>query len=959
LKRVFVICFSLLVLAANAQDDYDKVYEISSDESSFSTGYEGVFDSLGFYWVGTNNGVYRYSGYRYFEKTYEDTLKGKSVYGMNIDHYGTIWFINTLGHLYYLKNNIPTQYTLPHHEAVNAKIFQPNRKHLVVYTSKNIYEINLKTYEIRSIVSFSQVRLNRPNAYYNKFMDNVLYSCYNSEHLVDLIDLDTETTRKNLYPRIVKHMSNSRPKLKGQKDLHFNFLLSYTGPLIFIENSDFREMLCFDTTADEFIDYTTDRPINKKIRTINVIDEDRFAINTTVGAHIFNKETKSAVFVDETEGKAINNILIRNGQLWCTTATDGIILYNQAGTKLLNTESSHLLKITKNEDLITARRGKVSVFRNNRLIRELELTNNSSTYSISEGKDDILLHNGYDGTIHLSKKNYDILATKPHHALMKFKIRNDEYILDYTGMTVNNKNINTTRYNFYEISNDSSQIFLANNNGIDVLDVKTKTIRNLDSECICQGLKFDHKKRLWAGCASGGGLRVYMHGERLFNFPNEFLFKEKSCRTILSDTNRLWVATDKGLIRFDPDSDFKEIYSKADGLLNTDITTIAQSDTYLYISTKKGLFFLDKTDNSLDNISPPDCHIQSIKIWENEQPIKDNLSLAHDENNLFIEFLSNAYNIMGDYEYYYRMVGIDSSWNSTPSDINYARFPQLSPGEYTFEVFSSLDNNRVKSEIKRIQFDIDSPLQEKLWFQMLSLLLVFFILYQIVVYIQKQKLSRVKQNLEAEKMRSLLQQMNPHFIYNTLNSIQYFIFNDKRFEAGKYLSIFSDLMRRNFEFSESEYIPLKDEIEHIQNYLEMEKIRFEEQLDIQFDIQEGLDVASIQIPPFLLQPILENAIKHGLRGTENNRILNTKIYRTDNILNVDISDNGIGRMAADKRKKKSERIYTSNLNIKKRIELLNRLDKNKNKPISFEIDDLYDNKETPEGTKVKFKFPIQ
>jgi len=255
---------------------------------------------------------------------------------------------------------------------------------------------------------------------------------------------------------------------------------------------------------------------------------------------------------------------------------------------------------------------------------------------------------------------------------------------------------------------------------------------------------------------------------------------------------------------------------------------------------------------------------------------------------------------------------------------------------------------------------IKQPLTRQLWFQLFSLIALCSLLYLGISWIQRRRLSELNQTLDSERMRSLMQQINPHFVYNTLNSIQFFIFKDKKIEAENYLSKFSNMMRKNFEFSGKDYITLKEELDHLENYIEMQRIRFENQIQTNLNIELSLRQKNYLVPPFLIQPIIENSFKHGLRHSQTRAsILDLNVKLKKPYIEISVKDNGIGRVESSKNKAFNLNRSSSTKNLEKRIQLLNKLRKYKANPITFEILDLYDENKMSEGTLVTFKFPIQ
>jgi LytS/YehU family sensor histidine kinase len=214
---------------------------------------------------------------------------------------------------------------------------------------------------------------------------------------------------------------------------------------------------------------------------------------------------------------------------------------------------------------------------------------------------------------------------------------------------------------------------------------------------------------------------------------------------------------------------------------------------------------------------------------------------------------------------------------------------------------------------------------------------------------QKQRL------LEAEK-RSLLSQMNPHFIFNSLNSIQHFIIQNDDLQANNYLTNFSSLIRKILENSRKNLITLSEEISTLTLYLEMEKLRFEEGFEYKINRDLNLDYNEVMIPPMILQPFVENAIWHGLMPLKTKGLLTITFSRIDGYYHCLIRDNGIGREKAGRLKgKKGPHNSTGMMNINERVSLMNRINKKK---ITLVVTDLKNEDETAAGTLIEVIVPI-
>jgi LytS/YehU family sensor histidine kinase len=228
--------------------------------------------------------------------------------------------------------------------------------------------------------------------------------------------------------------------------------------------------------------------------------------------------------------------------------------------------------------------------------------------------------------------------------------------------------------------------------------------------------------------------------------------------------------------------------------------------------------------------------------------------------------------------------------------------------------------------------------------------------------IQREQLD-LNRAIQESELRTLRSQINPHFVFNSLNSIKSYILTHRSVEASEYLTDFSSLMRSILQHSKEQFISLTEEIETAKLYIKLEQLRFEEGFRFDFNCDEGIDTDEILIPPMLLQPYLENAIKHGLMNKTGERILSLRISNfqdlqhqetkpkidTENSIIIEIEDNGIGREAASFLRKNTPRYQSMGMNINtERVELLNLMNESN---LKIEIID----KKEPDGTIVRIK----
>ena len=221
---------------------------------------------------------------------------------------------------------------------------------------------------------------------------------------------------------------------------------------------------------------------------------------------------------------------------------------------------------------------------------------------------------------------------------------------------------------------------------------------------------------------------------------------------------------------------------------------------------------------------------------------------------------------------------------------------------------------------------------------------------------ETQKRLALEKQYRQSELKALKAQMDPHFIFNALNSIQEYIVLNQKNLASDYLSKFAGLMRKYLHHSDKGAISIKDEVNCLDTYLELEKVRFEDTLNYTIEVSKDIDIDSTQIPTMIIQPYVENALKHGLLHKKDNRRLEISLSQDDNYIKCIVKDNGVGRARSKEIKDKrsnSHQSFATKAN-QNRLELLNF---DKDKKIGVETVDLFDEDKNPIGTKVVMKIP--
>lgn len=344
----------------------------------------------------------------------------------------------------------------------------------------------------------------------------------------------------------------------------------------------------------------------------------------------------------------------------------------------------------------------------------------------------------------------------------------------------------------------------------------------------------------------------------------------------------------------------------------------------------------------------------------NESPFR----LKYKQNFFTIGFSAKAYTMAKDVRFRYRLSGFDD-WTEITGH-RFANYTNVPGGDYVFQLQAANNEGIWNEKILELPIYVATPFWQTWWFRTAAILLLAGIIYTILRYRVNQFRKKEKLKSEYEKklanveMSSLLAQMNPHFLFNSLNSIDSYIIKNESRKASEYLNNFARLIRLILQNSRSNYITLKDELEALDLYMQMEGLRFNNKFEYEIKVDEGIDTSVISIPPMLIQPYVENAIWHGLMHKSNGETGKVEILLStfDQKLKCVVQDNGIGRGKAEelKAQKSSTRKRSMGMQITRdRIEMINKL---YGTDTRVKIIDLVNKNGDSAGTKVELIIPI-
>ncbi len=421
----------------------------------------------------------------------------------------------------------------------------------------------------------------------------------------------------------------------------------------------------------------------------------------------------------------------------------------------------------------------------------------------------------------------------------------------------------------------------------------------------------------------------------------------------------LWVGTNKGLCKITLDENLYPIsyrnITTRDGLTSNYILSIDINESNVAVGTDQGFcIWNNKTLNKPK--AKITTKIARVLVNNQKRALTKKLNLSYKENSITLNYTCNQYQNAGHHLYRYKLSD-NNNWVYTyNTSVN---FHSLSPGNYTFEVQVQNSNATWTSLPDKIEMNISPPFWDTVWARIGAILVVILLVGIIGAWFVSKERVRYVEQMELARFKSLAlrNQMNPHFIFNSLASIQKYILENNVKDSVRYLAKFARLMRITLENSRNTLITVGEELRALKMYVEMEKTRSKEGFEYKIILSQKPELKRYKLPPFLLQPFVENAILHGLMPKEGKRKLEINIDANDNDLICVIEDNGVGRDGDTTLKKQSSSYHQSRALeiIANRIRLIEKLSKTL---INITINDLYDNNK-PSGTKVVITIPLK
>lgn len=923
--------------------------------------YRTIQDKFGFIWIGCDAGLFRYDGIRFKQYNYPKE-NGRSISELKLDKQGRVWCQNFTGQIFFVEEDSLKLFkdfskdfrTFPQYAIDNSlNIWIAAEKCIKKYNLKGellqtISELNEK----RDTVFWLDIEVNKNGWLYATTLNSgiALFDIKSNDHKIKWLNSE------------VRGKSNLE-NLKGEIYLITETVQKKT--YVISKINDQNRINSFDPINGDFFVYK-----------LFLDNENDLWVNTSNGVFAMNQKSMQ---VDTTismfKGDKISSFFQDSeGNSWFSSLQNGIhvipnnklIIYNKFNSLLRDNLVSALVVNSKKQIVVGTYSGNCFLLDTSKKISAL------SKYLKKEARSVKKIHTFNEGYL-VSRGEFNFVTGQsevnlPLNNIRDFAVLNDTLYFTSAHTIGYLPNLNNL------IKRSTKEFSLQHTIPKAGRSVAINTAENKIYFVSIDGLLEFHKgkyKQIYYNNARINAAKVVYAKDKIWvatladgflSIENNKIFKEKRINSVLIGKqiktfkvfgDFMIVATEKCLNKINLKTFEINVFDLTDGLLSNEVNEIEVFENTVYLATNKGLVKMPLNMTSKNNMAP-NITITNIQINNNNYNNGINsFDLKYTSNKIKIKFITSCIRARGRFNYKYRLLGSDSTWANISAFNNEVFFSSLPPGNFSFEVKAVNEDGVESKQSSVVYFFIDKPFWQKLWFYLLvgfsGALIVFFVSLWLIRNIKKK--AQIKNELISSKLTAIRAQMNPHFMYNTLNSIQDLILKSDIKNTNYYLSKFSSLMRKILEFSDNEKVVLEEEIEMLNDYLELEKLRFGNDFKYRITVSKDIKTIELFLPSLIIQPFVENAIKHGLLHKKGEKKLHLDFKILHKKLIILIEDNGVGRKQSAEiksRNKLQHRSFATSA-VQRRVELLN---SNGLNVIHYQTTDLYLNNQ-PSGTKVE------
>ena len=955
-----IILLTLFLFVSNlglSQNPYHITIDKTSGLPSNSV-YDIFQDSKGFMWFATGKGLCRYDGnnFKTFTADFQTSKSGSCIAE---DAFGRIWYANFDGFLYYVEKG--SLKALPQKTSLGYYRFGIIQNDLFLIQPEAILVYDLKSLKVKAkhIINDKEVRFCYATKEKFYVLGNYLYELGNKN------GIKKYKLPEDFYAEIITPIINTwNQKLiinSKSTAIYYSF-----------EKGKFSKF-----KLNNSIDFTQN----------TAITDDAIWICTPNGMHkidLLSNQNKT-YFTDQNISYILKD---KHNNYWISTLNKGVLFIQDFSNNFIDLQPRpNSLSLGKNEVFIGAEKDLIYKLNCKNLQTEI-IYESKSNHSISQIFADTINEKVFFNSFKFNILNKNNQITNEFSIAIKdIKKVDKKYFSfaasgilgifcvdknlksswdtifeknkkeDFSGfnqaLLLNNTNGKSTEYNAI-----NNTIYYATNNGLIAItnDGKTQELKHKNETLFL--VKIQKYKDNIIGLSTAEKL-YSINAENVvtrFKLP-EFIAKEKFNRFFIRN-QYCYLFSTNSVYEYDFETqNTQKVISLSNDIEATDVIL---KNNQLFFATSKGIVITNR--NEIGNFPKPKLIINEIQINGKRREVNQLKELNPDENDIAINFSTLAFVPNESYSVSYKIN--NSEWKTLDLNDKNLKLYSLASGNYTIQLAINHDN--LKIDLQTIQFEIKKPFWLKplflfgFGFVFLGLIYTFYKL-QILKLEKRNQLLLEKVNLEKNlnqsKLKAIKSQMNPHFFYNALNTIQSFILSNEKKQAVSYLSKFSNLTRTILEMTEKETISIAEEVKTLSLYLDIEKARFEEDFNYQILVDDEIDAENIKIPTMLLQPYVENAVKHGLLHKQGEKAVTIHFQKETEHIKISIDDNGIGRQKSTELnaiKNKNHNSFATEA-MQNRVNLLNQYNQ---KNISIQYIDKTNLNNQPTGTSVVFEIPI-
>lgn len=959
LSRVYLLLLLLpLCLVAHGQDPYYTAINKSAGLPSNSV-YDIFQDSKGFIWIAGDEGLSRYDGYEF--RTYaSNSQTSRAGNKIEEDMFGRIWYKNFDGYLYYVEHD--TLKALRQDYLIGNTSYAIIKDRIFTLSTKGVKVHDLRTMKLIKTISMDLSSLGADLHYKDHFY-------LSTKELLCVVSYDEAV---QCYSGIVYGI------MAGSEN---GIVMSRKGRT--------------ETVADRVFCVVEDGKVVRQVPvpSVSYIQGLNYCDNK------YWLYTPNGVWAYDTKGNNINEgrpffgsknissvMKDKDGNYWFGTLDEGILFVPDLNTRLTTAQGvtpNVLLHVNNALYLGTKDNGVYSFDIATNNFRKLYQGNvkHEIRYITADTVNKLFMFTSQDFVI--ADARFKVLKESPN-AIKDiasvdrkycaitgsgltglYRLREDgQSVWDsmYAASTIDGRSdlIGTSRGKTIEYEPVNNAIYTGSNKGFfkitphSITEIKTANGSPVYAQklMVYKGHVYFITPQNTLGVLQGNDIAVPV----VLGEGNEHVYMVRTAG------DNLYVLTSAGIRMLDTNSGKFVLLHTRPGIRSEEINDLEMMQDKLVLASDRGIIVIDQR-NFYPDTAVPGFIINRVSVNGVATDASHLTDLAYKENDIEVSYSILSFSTGSRFVLQYKLN--KGNWTNAVNTTRSLKLASLSPGAYELSF-------RLRSETGRIcgqnvlLFSIRKPFWTEWWFWTACFGCVAtagFAYYKWQTSILKKKNALIVEKMELEKnlrnsmLTSIRAQMNPHFFYNALNTIQSFIFSDEKRNASTYLVKLSRLTRMILEMSEKEAISLDEETEALKLYLELEKMRFNNDFNYEISIGNDVDVELIKIPSMIVQPYVENAVKHGLLHKKGNKHLLIDFRKNNGNLCVTIDDNGIGRAKAEdmKKVKKEKHLSFATDANSKRIELLN---KERSKTIGIVYVDKVDEDCAAAGTTVIISIPL-